>query len=959
MVCHHKLMIITLYFSFLLFVSAMYVCCASVSMSWGVVYCYRGRNSQWSVMQTLSPHSQSLRETYTNIDSYFGGDIAATVSTLVVGCQNCNSSESTPRQGGEVYVYTPDPHRQFWSASQILTATNVKFLGEHVALHDDLLVATADEALPQGTAQYITSFPTRAVIFQRPEGKRKGKKEGKGNPKRESDGGRDKFQQQQVLIIPNSATYIISEIAVYDETIVLSASVYSYSNNPNEIYIYTPNTLRFGRAARVAPEGKGKGKEKPQAVSMQWSLHQTLTTPVGTQALNFYLSIQGNSLVYTSWDSTHDQVIVYKRSSLPGQWQHTGVSGVDVFETAGGTSDLFATVTPQHQLFFVNLGTASALFKPIDLNPGSFHCLQIFVGDHFGDGWDTAELTVEAPGGYKTSYSPGCDTPNPLLYRYCPLAAEDIGVYKFRMEHVKEATFPWEIMWKVYDERTKQWYFGTHLTQMDFEWSAQFTDFSARRMEHLHLNASACSLCPTTPPQPKSESESKAKPKPKPHPSITSTHLRSLHGKGTTASPTLSPAPTIAVTGLDSSDSLYFHMSNAATETSPWFDSENSGTQYFISDVEGTELYSTGTSCVNGVTEVSCWAELPDGEYVARVGGALDASINRQWKFCGGIHYQSKQTELYFSVKYGVCTPSLARSQANVCNNVLKVTTLYVEILLSGNSMLSPSSSPSFSSELKQVVISYMDNLLYKKLGQPSVSVQVVSTTFQDADVTVGLHVGLHIVSDGEVSSLLSVLEDGGWRTTSSSSPQHSEYGIEHMSVRSMRFLDEEEDWLAVDESGFQLVTDFVSSEDKHHEDDNVGDSGGHGLEEEGARSWSQYFTEWQHQAAGQRLRSRLVWVYAGLVLFFLLLLVLVGVTCNWRSKNKYVNKNETSTEDFRLMTKTSMSACVDEVIVEEGVTISTDVSTVVVTATATVTASPRSPGHKKKTKTRKHSNRT
>lgn len=772
-------------------------------------------------MQTLSPHMQVQRgeRSYEDIDSYFGGDIAATASILVVGCQNCNSSFETSsinnnRQSGEVYVYKPDPQRLFWSASQILTATqDVQFLGEHVALHGDVLVATADETIHPKIAQDITAFPTRAVIFQRTSAKPKPKPEAavsiKNKGSTETVNSDNRFKQQQVLVVPNPTVSIISEIAVYDETIVLSASVYSYPNNPNEIYIYTPNTVRFGGVAPT-DKGQGKGKGQEAAVPMRWSLHQTLSTTA--LVLNFYLSIQENSLVYSSFDATKDQVIVYKRPSLRDQWQHYGISGVDVFEANGGNSDLFATLTPQKKLFFVNLGTTNALFKPIDVNPSSFHCIQIYVGDHFGDGWDTAVLTVEAPAGLgrlKETYAPACDTQNPIMYRYCPLSSQDKGIYKLRVEHAKEAAFAWEIMWKVYDERSKEWFFGTQFTEMNFEWNTHFTDFTPLRMENLYFNASSCPICLASPPLHRATAATK--PKPKVESRAASSYLRSLRGKEVTASPTVSPAPTIATaTTVDASSSLYVHMSNAATESSPWFDSENSGTYFYISDLEGRHLYSTGTSCVNGLTEASCWADLPDGEYVARVGGALDASINRQWKFCGSLNFQAKQTELYFTVQYGVCSPSLARSYANVCNNVLKVTTLYAEIHLVGDFSL----SQSLTYESPRVIKSFIDSVLHKYIGQFSVFAEVSSTFFSGtSSVTVGVRVGLGFLIDSEASALVSMLSrsSSGELLETSSLSLHGQYGIDSMSLQSITYLGETEDLHEVDESSFHLVTNFES----------------------------------------------------------------------------------------------------------------------------------------------------
>jgi len=773
----------------------LFIAAASLSTNTGRVYCYRGRNSQWSAMQTLNPQSHHKQETYIDIDSFFGGSIAAISKTLIVGCQNCNTTALTPSQSGEVYVYSPNPSRSYWSASQILVSGDeqVKFLGEYIAIHDDIIVATGDGKV--SAAQHITDKPTRAVIFQRPKGKRDGY-----------------FTQQQVLTVPNSASYTISEVAVYDETIVMSSSLYTNNGNPNEIYIYYPSSSRYGYRVSRDP------KAKPKAI--HWSLHQTLLNLAGTFVLNFYLQIQGNNLVYSSFTATKDQVILYKRPSLAEQFIHTGVSEVDVFEIDVGTSDLFAFLTANQRLFFANLGSAGALFKPIDLNPSEFHCLQIYVGDQFGDGWgDSTVLSIETPFGHKDSYAPRCDSYNPITYRYCPFSNDDKGIYKLRIEHAKgeERGFLWEIMWKVYDERSGKWYFGSHQSEMDFEWSSQFSDFTARRLDNLVDSVEVCSVCASGPPE-ESVWNDIRKPKPKPRRSLE--NLRSLRGKSTTTSPTVSPAPTIEVTGHVSSSSLYFKMSNSGNDVTPWFDSENSGTMYYISDVNGRKLFATGTGCVSGASEISCWIDLSDGDYVLRVGGALDSSVDRQWQFCGGIHYQSKQTELFFTVQNGICVPSLARSNANVCNNILKVTTLAVEIIVTGE--FSSISTP-LTEKLQVEATSFIDSLLYRRIGQVSLTSKISSMIVQESTVVVWVLVGLPPLTTDETASLIHVLGD--------TEPLHSHSqtdgmssnsvdlrgmhdGLQKMSLGVMKFFDEIDDLTLIDESSFHSVTNFVASKD-------------------------------------------------------------------------------------------------------------------------------------------------
>jgi hypothetical protein len=60
---------------------------------------------------------------------------------------------------------------------------------------------------------------------------------------------------------------------------------------------------------------------------------------------------------------------------------------------------------------------------------------------------------VESPEGLE-SFAPGCDRENPLGIRFCATDTLDNGHYHFRIVNHEEAEFHWEILWKVYEERT-------------------------------------------------------------------------------------------------------------------------------------------------------------------------------------------------------------------------------------------------------------------------------------------------------------------------------------------------------------------------------------------------------------------------------------------------------------------------------------------------------------------------
>jgi hypothetical protein len=87
-----------------------------------------------------------------------------------------------------------------------------------------------------------------------------------------------------------------------------------------------------------------------------------------------------------------------------------------------------------------------------------------------------------------------------------------------------------------------------------------------------------------------------------------------------------------------------------------WFDGTGVSTYYAISDSTRYELVTSGTMC-GSFSEQLCELQIPDGDYILRVGGNGDASKDdNTWEFCGVTG--GAQTELSFSVKKGKCSAS-------------------------------------------------------------------------------------------------------------------------------------------------------------------------------------------------------------------------------------------------------------------------------------------------------------
>jgi hypothetical protein len=295
-------------------------------------------------------------------------------------------------------------------------------------------------------------------------------------------------------------------------------------------------------------------------------------------------------------------------------------------------------------------------------------CLLISLEDHFNDGWDTAKLQVDVPGGDKDFFTSRCDTPNPFQFRYCPADKGDSGLYKFSISNGEEAKFHWEQLWRVYEESTGNWYTGNWDTKMDFEWNSNQAQFVSKKIEHELPNNITCKAC-------------KTKPTEKP-----SSRLRQLKTKDHTVHPTISPAPTVQ-TSLGVSGPWQELKLTSTTPTNDWFDSQHKGTSYYISTKDGKRLLSTGTMCPwqANAAGATCWEDYPDGEYILRVGGALDRTTDHLYTFCGAINTQTQESQMVFRVSNGECTIVSHIKSKNFCATSVHITqAAMVEISILG-----------------------------------------------------------------------------------------------------------------------------------------------------------------------------------------------------------------------------------------------------------------------------------
>ena len=486
----------------------------------------------------------------------------ASIRELAVACSGCNISHS---DGGALYIYEADPKAKSWTATAALTTTDdLSLLGQPT-----LTLGGSPFSNGVGVAidrnHIIAAATQNSVVASVVFGKERGK-----------------YSQQQTLTFGADDVFAMD---VYDETVVLGTPLTAGTTSTQtvttgQLGIFYPSTDRY----KLSP----KGKPKP----VQWSLQQVLVTPdIGDvdPEFGYAVKIEKNRLIAGARNVKN--AFVYERESLHGKWslqQMLTVNAVlDRVDLHGST---FITDTENGVFYFDETER--------------WDCLLVSVEDHFHDGWDSAELTVDVPGGDKDFFSSRCDLENPFQFRYCPADVDDEGLYKFSIPDGKKAKFHWELLWRVYEESTGTWFTGNWDTKMDFEWDSDKRQFNHKKIEHELPNNITCKECPQ-------------KPTSKP-----SSRLRKLHSKDHTQSPTLSPAPTMSTTNYD----YPWQELKLKTAGEDWFDAQHKGTSYYISDKHGHRLLSTGTMCpweTNPDTK-TCWEDYPDGEYILRVGGALD-----------------------------------------------------------------------------------------------------------------------------------------------------------------------------------------------------------------------------------------------------------------------------------------------------------------------------------------------
>jgi hypothetical protein len=658
-------------------------CIIIVLMFVGVVYYFKGDFRTWSVQQILTTPKDTAAA-----NSYFGMAVDLdpyNVRTLAVGCRNCNVSGTNT---GSVVLFEPsNPHATSWTQTQILSANTLYFLGgTDVQIYEDLVLAdycviTTPCASPNG----------KVMLFEKVG---------------------EHWDPRQTLGYKTPGDYSpgdfsVGSFAVYEDTIVLGVSEY-------DITYQTPLT-DVGAVYILEPKVPS-GKPSPR----QWSIQQVLFAPTPTANALFGtdVSIDGNTMIVGDGSATAN-LYVYERETDNGKWslQQTiaSVGALTALELRGSA---FSTIE----------GTVMTYYH----RTGGWDCVLIELNDQFGDGWDIAHLIVETPKGVETlhgdvdSFEARCDLPNPLTFRYCPKDGDDVGPYRISIKDGTRAKHHWEILWRILEERTGLWHTGKWDTTVDMLWTHDH-QFEIKSIEKKLSNNITCERCPTRPTY-------------KPTPA----YRRTLKGGGppSTRAPTISHAPTLAVT-----DSLVnWRAMSLITTGLAWFDTRHNGASYYVSDAESHRLLHVGTMCTDQVSQVDCWVDLPDGIYVIRVGGDLSASNNVfTWRYCKIQNALDPMTQMIVEIANDDCRVLSHHTRQTYCQATLKfdaAVIVNVDLLILGATIQDQSLHSNDISVVKETLSNVIPGLAIE-------DITVMSMANLDGGVLVTAHIILTSIKSG------------------------------------------------------------------------------------------------------------------------------------------------------------------------------------------------------------------
>ena len=637
----------------------------------GAVYLWTGVWSKWSQQQKITLDNAAKDE------DWFGMSVAMNrkyYGEAAISCAKCDPLTAWNRDGtGVIYTYTAEaPLYNAWTQQQQLFEYDYSLnsTGVVVDMHANTLAALASKG----------TYPTVAGPFKGAANLALDTVAAYSRPDRYSRWSFSQFLEGSTFG-PDDTFLRVWEDAIFVGDRGFMRAPVATLKFGGRLLIYYPDTYTNPTQRALQEEGEvvnnitdaGLGYVTSSSwKGTHWSLSQTLVMPdpqyVRQQGFGGYFDVFEDTMIVLAQRnrpavSYSGYVFVYEREHLGGQWSHQQSFIPPGYANTGSfvAPTMFHNVMSNGHLAETGGVSSVQFYYSTD---AVWDCLIVSMEDQFGDGWDTAQLRVDAPDGTYDLYSPSCDSTNGLKFRYCPWDHKDVGLYKFRIEGADKAKYYWEIQWRVFEEKSGQWFMGRHDTTMDFHWDPKDFDFTHRAIRRdLPLNIT-CAECRPRP-------EAKAPPSPK---------SRQLKGSSTFA-PTISPAPTLLQT--EGTQWEWFVM-KTSTPGDSWFSEEHKGTNYYISDAKGHRLVSTGTMCPWEGVRKECWQTLPEGDYTLRVSGDLSPHrASHTWEFCGRVG--SAREMITFRIHDGKCDALLGYTKATYCRRVLDTTAIAkYDIMLHG-----------------------------------------------------------------------------------------------------------------------------------------------------------------------------------------------------------------------------------------------------------------------------------
>lgn len=664
----------------------------------GQAYVFTGEFYHWTQATTLK-----FPDAVEDAGYHFGRTLTIdkqTMDTAAISCTGCDpghfktgrvDASAAGSQGrGAIYIYKGSESSSFtkWTATQKLWPRHNRwyyFGGGFMQMDGNTLVADAckgaectDDAF---TSREYNAPSTDLFVYV----------------KQEASG---LWSEQQVLTdgvmeIEKYSRYF-SSLALHDDTIAMGYSLNVLKNTYTKgspsgqgglVLVWYPSkpnyelTETFRYKAAVSKKRSGNSASLNQH---HWSLQQFLRNEVTSSNYKTYfgkyISISGDRMVVgargsTSATATTQPIVtLFSRPRQGGLWSQQQI----LIDTAESKADVTGAVI--YNNLFTTHGITPFVQYQSEMAHGKWKCLVVSMFDEFGDGWDTAKLRVSYSDGTYDYYYPDCNSPNPLEFEYCPSMSHQGGTYTFEVVHHREAQFNWEIEWKVqmnllshkdiWGNATDVYWADRH-SKISFYWNPIELSFEEVSTERLIPATLSCSDCPDKTgtahrrllARPDEDFDEK-----EPEQPLT----RQLRHASRTASPTVSPAPTMAQSAqyLSEWEKLVMTTSNPLQ---PWFSADRTGTYFMMSDLQGKRLLRQYSQCGGGTSPLthSCWTNYPeaiaDGEYIARIGGARagQASGLHTWSFCGVDGGQLEH--LQFKVLNGQCYPVQRFTKSRYC----------------------------------------------------------------------------------------------------------------------------------------------------------------------------------------------------------------------------------------------------------------------------------------------------